>query len=156
VNLHTELLAWRKRNKLSGREAVEVLRYFGLSTTIDSLYKWEKGQIPFKRTVKKLERILEAHAIVDNFLFRKITAKPEEKRVLDYRIETEKGAHSYKKQPQGMVAKYVPGEGVYETHDVSSPIAKRYLGKPELERETFATQSVCGFGATPSWQWHSF
>lgn len=79
-DLKEELFQWRRRNRLSRKKAVAVLKYFGLSTTVDSLYDWENEVIPHKSTLKKLERILDDHPIVDyKLLFKKIAEKSGER-----------------------------------------------------------------------------
>jgi hypothetical protein len=150
--LQRELRSWRRENHLNRIEAVKVLGYYGLKTTIHALRRWEFGTIPFKRNLKKLERILYDHPIIDQFLFRKITEKLGG--VITPQASVEQSDYpELEPKKYGMSGKW--RSDPYETNDISSPIAKRY-GKVELERETFATQTVCGFGATPSWQWHSF
>jgi transcriptional regulator with XRE-family HTH domain len=62
------LLAWRKRNGLSRRAALEVLASLGGYTIpLPTLEKWERGERePSAMTLQALEAFLRDHAVIAN------------------------------------------------------------------------------------------
>jgi hypothetical protein len=133
--LQRQLRSWRRENHLNRIEAVMVLGYYGLKTTIHALRRWECGTIPFKRNLKKLERILEAHPIVDY------------KRLLPQIIEKDAklgvGGSSALDEYRSIVKANAKISGyhpipMYENNTVTSPIHPNLCAPKESERMTFA------------------